>query len=297
MLSSIRKIEVSNFSFMNELYKTLSTCSKDQKDRFTILNENFNRIVSLQRALFNLRYGTLEQVGYYIINLIKNNTLITIKIIDNNTLLEYIVCKLLLIEIDYKIDIDIWINEICEKNRHIFEELRLIFEITSENISQSNIAKLVEIMNNLYLPDRYDILKDIIDNFTCYYKYQTPKRFDPNFYITTIGDIDTLKDYMIKEFRLLLDNDYKLDNIDIIRHPIFTKHNLITTFLDIVNLKMDRELELTIKSLNSYVSNRDVDEIYSNISKLNETIIFIDNQKLTTDFHVFINFLNSKLKR
>lgn len=297
MLSDISKISISNFSFIKELYSLLHSFDEKTEKRYSKLLSNFNKIISLQRELFNLQYGTLEQIGFYLLKIIKNTETKEIEIIDKDTLLEYIIYKILLIDIQYIFNIEEWVSATLLKNNNAFNELKESLYITSENISHFNIIHLVEIMDKLYLPDRSDFLTSISDRFVTYYNHQLSTEFQADFYIIAIGNISDLSKYLFENFKEILKGEYNLDNLEIIKHPIFIKNNFVESFLEAVTNKSENELEFAMKSLDGGFNKVDIAKIYNRLLKLSEVVIATNDHKLLVEFQDFTKFIDSVLNK
>lgn len=297
MLSNISKINTDNVCFTKDLYLLLQQGKEIKDERLTRLFNNFNRILSLQRKIFAMQYGTLEQIGKYLLELINNDKKIIIDIKDNDSLLEFIICKVLLIDVQYIINIEQWISIVQINNDDRLVELKELLHITSENISHFNIIRCIETIDKFYLPDRCDVLRQIVYNLSEYYNHQVSTVFNPNLYIITIGRIIDISKYLEDTIKEILNQDYSLDNLEIIDHHIFVKNNFIEIFLDTINSKSTNELEFAMKSLECLVSRTDISKIYKHILKLSRTIIETKNTKLIDEFQHFTKSIDLILKK
>lgn len=277
MLSDIKNISISNYSFTRELYLTLHSENNS-------LLSKFDKIVTLQRYLFNLNYGTLEQVGYFLIETIKTNETKHIEIKNKDDLLEYVLYKMLNINVTYNINLDRWLKFINDKNNGVSQEMKYMLNVTSENISNFNLIHTMEIMDKFYLPDRHDVLTSIVKNLVDYYNRQISTFFNHDYYFYLIGDVSSLDDYLIEEFNKVINIEHSLDDFSIFDNKLFVRNNFVSVFIESLNIKTSNEIESFISSIERTTSNK----IYQQILSLSEMIASSKNSKLIYEFQNFL---------
>lgn len=269
----IRKIETSNISLMSQLYNTLSP------ER---LKDDYQSIIAIQRQLFLLKIGTLEQIAVYILDVLSNNLIYNIIIKTPQDLLEVIVLKLLKKEANYRIDLSQFIESTEQINIIKLDYLRESLRVAAESTSHSNILSSLSILSEMYLPHKQHILKNIIVTLASYYDHGISNSINVELIIDLLEDINLgLKEYVETSINQILNTKITFDSF---RHSLFLVIDPIEESMTIISKRKDSELERALQTIESSISLIDVQSIYVSLLHLSEVIISTRNDELLTKF-------------
>lgn len=269
----IKKLEASNISLMNQLYIILSP------ER---LKNEYSTIIAVQRQLFLLKIGTLEQIAVYILYVISNNILYNIIIKTPQDIIEVIVLKLLKKEVKYIIDLNQFIETTKHSNLENLDSLIESLKVTFESTSHSNILSVLSILSKMYIPHKQHILKNIILTLTSYYDCGITISLNIELIINLMSDINFgLDEYIESSIIDILNSTITIDSF---RNPLFCIIDPIEESIMIISKHKDLELERAIQTIDSGVSKNDIQSIYESLLHLSEVIIATKNIQLLNKF-------------
>ena len=314
-LSDIKHLSIKNFKFNKELYVLLF--NNDYDTNLNLIKKLYNDLMMLNRMIITHEYGNKNQVGYYIVNLVRDNIfdIITklkigevgevgevekieevgevekIEIKNKDDLFEVLIMKYLGIKINISVNISEYLNEIEIKNLEIIERLRTNLETFKTSISHTNIFHCIEILDSLFKPDKNKVLQNIIINLL--YIHET-ESFDIINFEREINNLLEESSSFINDRFLFLLSTNELDH-DVFRDQIFVNVNYVEYFFKLLSeIKTFPNCDRSKDSCNGNfkIDNKKVNTIYSNLLKLSDKICDNGDHELKRLFEEHFNLIN-----